>query len=69
MEEIKEDKKLCINTNFTIDDYSLSRGISKTCNNNYASSYAIPISPISTPKPIERKGHNGMHESHISSKK
>ena len=31
-------------------------------NNNYSSCYAIPIG---TPKPIEKKGHNGCHESHI----
>jgi hypothetical protein len=32
-------------------------------NNNYASSYAVPIS---TPKPVDKKGHNGPHQSHYT---
>jgi hypothetical protein len=31
-------------------------------NNNYASCYAIPIS---TPRPVDKKGHNGPHQSHF----
>ena len=58
MEEIKQETKLCINTNITVDDYKRAIGAQS---NNYASSYAIPIG---TPK-AERKGHNGPHESHI----
>jgi hypothetical protein len=31
--------------------------------NNYASCYAIPIS---TPRPSDKKGHNGPHQSHYT---
>jgi hypothetical protein len=62
--EIKQDLKICINTKLSVDDYKQAIGIGRASNNNYASCYAVPIS---TPK-SERKGHNGMHESHISKK-
>lgn len=35
-------------------------------NNNYASCYAIPIS---TPRPADKKGHNGPHQSHYTFEK
>lgn len=51
MEEIKQEVKICIGAN-----YSVERAIGSQ-SNNYASSYAIPL--------LEKKGHNGPHESHI----
>ena len=62
MEEIKQELKICISTNYSIDDHKRAIGAQS---NNYACSYAIPIG---TPKSIERKGHNGPHQSHISKK-
>ena len=41
-------------------------GISPPSSNNYASCYAIPIS---TPKPVDKKGHNGPHQSHYTFEK
>ena len=61
MDNIKQEVKICIG----VDDYKRAIEIGKASNNNYASCYAIPIE---TPKSIERKGHNGPHQSHISKK-
>lgn len=60
--EIKAESNICIGANYSVDDYKKAISIGSRLNNNYASCYAIPIS---TPK-SERKGHNGMHESHIN---
>lgn len=65
MENIKQEPKFCIGTSLSVEDYKRAIDIGMRSNNNYASSYAIPIG---TPKSIERKGHNGAHQSHISKK-
>ena len=61
--EIKAESNICIGTKYSDDDYKKAISIGSRLNNNYASCYAIPIGTK-----YESKGHNGMHESHISKK-